>query len=67
MTGKTVEQFIYNNYYNTTEEIYKSNYPWLVDIDMAFVETIMYLIIIAASGVIIILTFNIVKQKKIKR
>ena len=67
ITGKTVEQFVYNNYYNTTSEIYKSNYPWLVDIDVAFIETIMYFIIITASGAIIILTFNIVKQKKIKR
>ena len=63
VTGKTVEQFIYNNYFNTTLEIYKGNYPWLVDIDRAFVETIMYLIIIVASGAIIIMTLNIVKQK----
>jgi len=63
ITGRTVEQFVYNNYFNTTTEIYKGNYPWLVDIDRAFVETIMYLIIIVASGAIIIMTLNIVKQK----
>ena len=65
ITGKTIEQFVYNNYFNTTTETYKGNYPWIVDIDRAFVETIMYLIIIIASGGIIVIILNIVKQKRL--
>jgi len=63
ITGRTVEQFIYNNYFNTTSEIYKGNYPWLVDIEWAFIETTMYIIIIVAIGVILVLTWKVVKQK----
>ncbi|MEE9573022.1 MAG: M28 family peptidase, partial [Candidatus Neomarinimicrobiota bacterium] len=63
VTGRTVEQFVYNNYFNATSEIYKGNYPWSVDIDWVFVETIMYIIIIVAIGVILVLTWKVVKQK----
>ena len=63
VTGKTVEQFIYNNYFNTTSENYKGNYPWLVDIEWAFIETTMYIIIIVAIGVILVLTWKVVIQK----
>ncbi|TFF85403.1 MAG: M28 family peptidase [Promethearchaeota archaeon] len=31
ITGTTVEQFIYNNYYNVSGIFYRSNYPWSVD------------------------------------
>jgi Zn-dependent M28 family amino/carboxypeptidase len=65
ITGKTIEQFVYNNYLNTTTEIYKGNYPWFVDIDRSSVETIMFVIIFVASAAIIIMTMNIIKQKKI--
>ncbi|MHA2181305.1 MAG: M28 family peptidase [Promethearchaeota archaeon] len=63
ITGRTVEQFIYNNYFNSTNEIYKSNYPWLVDIDRTLVETVMFVIIIIAIGAIVIITVSIVKKK----
>ncbi len=63
ITGKTVEQFIHNNYFNSTIEDYTGNYPWFEDIDRTFLEIIMYFIIIIASGAIITLTFNVVKQK----
>lgn len=63
ITGKTVEQFIYNNYFNTTIEDYKANYPWFVDIDRTYLEIFMFLILIIASGAIIILIMNLVKQE----
>lgn len=63
ITGKTIEQFVYNNYFNTTTEIYKGNYPWYIDIDSSFLDTIMFLIIIIAIGGIVILTFNIIRHK----
>jgi Zn-dependent M28 family amino/carboxypeptidase len=62
ITGKTVEQFIYNNYFNTTTEVYEGNYPWSEDIDRTSLEISMFLIIIIAIGGIIILTLNIIKQ-----
>ncbi|MHA1932011.1 MAG: M28 family peptidase [Promethearchaeota archaeon] len=67
VTGRTVEQFIYNNYFNTTNETYKGNYPWLVDIDRTFVETVMFLIIITAIGAIVIITVKIVKKKPLSK
>ena len=65
ITGKTIEQFVYNNYFKNTTNTYKGNYFWFVDIDRAFIETIMYFIIIVASGGIIVITLNIVKQKRL--
>ena len=63
ITGKTVEQFLYNNYFNSTTEIYKGKYPWVEDIDKAFLETVMFFIIVVAIVSIIILSVKIVKQK----
>ena len=62
-TGRTIEQFIYNNYLNTTTEIYKGKYPWVEDIDKTFLETVMFFIIVVAIVSIIILSVKIVKQK----
>jgi len=62
-TGRTVEQFIYNNYFNTTTEIYKGNYPWYIDIDASSLDTIMFIIIIITIGGIVILIYNVIKQK----
>ncbi|TXT63868.1 MAG: Aminopeptidase YwaD [Promethearchaeota archaeon] len=31
ITGKTVEQFIYNNYLDVPWNLYKGNYPWNID------------------------------------
>jgi Zn-dependent M28 family amino/carboxypeptidase len=63
ITGKTVEQFVYNNYFNTTTEIYRSNYPWDIDIDASIIEILMYSIIILAIGSIAILTYKIIKHQ----
>jgi len=63
ITGKTVEQFIYNNYLNTTTKVYKGNYPWFEDIDRALLEIFMFIVIIVAIGGIIILALNIIKLK----
>ncbi len=31
ITGRTIEQFIYNNFYNPFEYNYQGNYPWIMD------------------------------------
>ena len=41
ITGRTVEQFIYNNYLNSPGYIYDGNYPWDKDIDVLYLEIIM--------------------------
>ena len=61
ITGETVEQFIYNNYLNSSSEIYKGNYPWDIDIDIFIMELIMILLITAAIVAITILTIKILK------
>ncbi|MFX1529900.1 MAG: M28 family peptidase [Promethearchaeota archaeon] len=61
VAGATVEQFIYNNYLNSSIEIYKGNYPWDIDIDTFNMELIMILLITAATVAITILTKKVLK------
>jgi hypothetical protein len=63
ITGRTVEQFIYNNYFNLSNEFYRVNYPWNSDKDLITVETIMILFITLAVFAIIILSIKIIKDK----
>ncbi|MFW9822065.1 MAG: M28 family peptidase [Candidatus Thorarchaeota archaeon] len=63
VTGKTVEQFVYNNYFNSTIEEYEGNFPWSDDINRVSIEILMYFLIIGSSVAIIIFIVNIVKQK----
>ena len=44
ITGKTVEQFIYNNYYNTTDQ-YQGNFPWGDDFNLLDSELLILLMI----------------------
>jgi len=63
VTGRTVEQFIYNNYLNISDGRYKGAYPWNKDIDILNIEIIMILLITIAIAGIAILTINIIKTK----
>jgi len=62
VTGRTVEQFVYNNYLNTYSGIYKGNYPWDKDIDVLHMEIIMILLITIAIVAITILTIYFIKS-----
>ncbi len=54
ITGKTVEQFIYNNYLNNTANTYKGNYPWHENINILNLELVIFLIgILSICGVVI--------------
>ena len=44
ITGKTVEQFIYNNYYDTTD-LYQGNFPWGDDFNLLDSELLILLMI----------------------
>jgi Zn-dependent M28 family amino/carboxypeptidase len=45
ITGKTVEQFIYNNYYNSSVQ-YQGFFPWSDDFNLLDTETFILLLII---------------------
>ncbi|MFX1553997.1 MAG: M28 family peptidase [Promethearchaeota archaeon] len=56
ITGKTVEQFIYNNYFSDPSNTYQGNYPWNEDINVIDPEVLITLIIIIAFvGVVIVI------------
>ncbi|MFW9783420.1 MAG: M28 family peptidase [Candidatus Heimdallarchaeota archaeon] len=66
ITGRTIEQFIYNNYYFPLDDPYDGNYPWNIDKDLVIVELIMILSIIFAVVAIIILFLNLIKDSNHK-
>jgi len=66
VTGKTVEQFIYNNYFNTSTENYKGNYPWNEDIDLPTLEIITIVIVTIAIAAIVVVIINVFKVKKLE-
>jgi hypothetical protein len=61
ITGRTIEQFIYNNFLNTTNDGYVGNYPWSEDINWIDLEIIVILIITISLVAIVILVINIFK------
>ena len=67
VTGRTVEQFIYNNYLNIPSNQYNGNYPWSEDIDKQSVEIIMFLISTIIIIAIAILTVNLFKYNSTPR
>ena len=67
VTGRTVEQFIYNNYWNIPSNPYNGNYPWSEDIDKQSIEIITILISTIVIIAIAILTFNVIKYNSTTR
>jgi len=62
VTGKTVEQFIYNNYIIDPLFTYQGNYPWNTDLSIPDVQVIIILgVVIGIAGVLIIITVSIKK------
>lgn len=59
ITGQTIEQFIYNNYFNDQNNMYQGNYPWNQDKNVLNLELlIVIIIIIAIVGISIIILIN---------
>jgi glutaminyl-peptide cyclotransferase len=67
VTGKTVEQFIYNNYFKTSNASYQVNFPWYVDIDFPERETVVILLIIIGIASIVILVVSYIKYEASKQ
>ena len=57
ITGKTVEQFIYNNYYEGPEP-FQGNYPWSTDVDLLDSELfILVIIIVPIVGIAVVVMY----------
>lgn len=57
VTGKTIEQFIYNNYLNISTNVYSGNFPWAFDINALDTEIMMLIgILFTIVGLIAIIT-----------
>ncbi|MFX1479397.1 MAG: M28 family peptidase, partial [Promethearchaeota archaeon] len=63
VTGKTVEQFIYNNYFKSSNASYQFNFPWYVDINFPERETTVILLIIIGIASIVILIVRYIKYE----
>jgi Zn-dependent M28 family amino/carboxypeptidase len=66
-TGRTVEQFILNNYLNTSDYQYDGNYPWSEDINVFNIQMTMILVTIIIVLAIAILIINAIKYKPNER
>ncbi|MFX0137785.1 MAG: M28 family peptidase [Candidatus Hodarchaeota archaeon] len=66
ITGKTIEQFIYNNYFEDLNNTYQGNYPWNEDTNVIDTEILITIIITISVASIIIVVMIILKrvQKK---
>ena len=66
ITGKTVEQFIYNNYYDINNP-YQGNFPWSDDFNLLDSELfILILIILPIIGITVVVIFLRSRSKKVK-
>ncbi|MFX1375928.1 MAG: M28 family peptidase [Promethearchaeota archaeon] len=59
VSGRTVEQFIYNNYLNSSNNVYSGSYPWNEDIDIYNLEIVTVLVITIISLTIMILVIDV--------
>ncbi len=69
ITGKTVEQFIYNNYFEDSSNTYQGNYPWNEDINVIDPEILITLIIIIAfvgAVIVILIVSRYISKERIK-
>ncbi len=68
VTGKTVEQFIYNNYLIDPLFAYQGNYPWDTDLSIPDIQIIYILgVVIGIVGIVVVITISIKKIVKKKR
>ena len=66
ITGKTLEQFIYNNYHKDSKDIYRGNYPWRIDNNTANTESIIIFFSLGLISIIIPSTYYIRRRLKNK-
>ncbi|KKM16843.1 hypothetical protein LCGC14_1681720, partial [marine sediment metagenome] len=67
VTGRTIEQFVYNNYITDPNYNYQGNRPWDVDMSIPDIQIIILLgLIFGFAGVAIIIALSIKKFVKKK-
>ncbi|TFF93463.1 MAG: M28 family peptidase, partial [Promethearchaeota archaeon] len=66
-TGETVEQFIYNNYYNATDDEYEGNFPYEEDINIPPTEIIIFIISVIGIIGISVIAINLIRNRNLKR
>lgn len=54
ITGKTVEQFVYNNYYNIDNQ-FQGNFPWSNDFNLLDSEYLIFIIILIPIGIVAVI------------
>ncbi|MHA1914549.1 MAG: M28 family peptidase [Promethearchaeota archaeon] len=64
ITGRTMEQFIFNNYLEPLNQFYDGNHPWTVDIDKSEVDTLVFLIITIGVISLVILVIYYYKSER---
>jgi hypothetical protein len=64
ITGKTVEQFIYNNYYDITDQ-YQGNFPWSDDFNL--LDSELFMLILIVLPIIGIAVVVLVLRSRLKR
>ncbi|MBA7676593.1 hypothetical protein ES703_84837 [subsurface metagenome] len=66
VTGKTVEQFIYNNYLETNDQ-FQGNFPWNDDFNLPNSDLLtlimIFLPIIGIASVLLIVRSRLIKSK----
>ncbi|MFX0072127.1 MAG: M28 family peptidase, partial [Candidatus Hermodarchaeota archaeon] len=66
VTGKTIEQFIYNNYFVNLSDTYNGNYPWREDINIPQIDIEMVSLLIMVIAILgaILVVFSLFEKDK---
>lgn len=67
ITGKTIEQFIYNNYLDDLNDNYQGNYPWDKDTNFPNTELINIYFSLGAISIIFPLIYLIKRKQLLKK
>ena len=57
VTGRTIEQFIYNNYLDKSRKIYNGNKPWEIDLPNTEIIVLIGVILAGIGGLIVFIHF----------
>ncbi len=63
VTGRTIEQFVYNNYLITAANSYQGNHPWYFDLN-ALDSEIMIILVVISISIIMLMIFQYLKNQK---
>ena len=67
ITGKTIEQFVFNNYLNIPSNNYKGNFPWKEDINVLDTDILTMIITVSVIGTFLALSIILYKKYFVKK